>query len=230
MVLCVKLAKMKMKMKKGFTLIEMTMVVIILIVLVGILLATFNPIKQLNKGHDATRKKDLKRIGIAFEEYYNDKGCYPSQAMIDALSCGSHDFYSLNPWPCDPRGGRYNVLVDDSQCPGWFTVTTRLETEGENRECNYGVASTNRDWREENVCYSVIITPTPGAGGGATTNTPTPLPADCCDPGNCMTNVGGNCNSTMNCSGDSCYQSGESCPGYTGDPCMSICKTASCGQ
>lgn len=210
MVLCVKLAKMKMKKdlacrQAGFTLIEMTMVVIILIVLVGILLATFNPIKQLNKGHDATRKKDLKRIGIAFEEYYNDKGCYPTQATIDALECGSHNFSQLNPWPCDPRGGEYQILVSDSTCPSWFTAVTRLETEGENRECNYGVASTNQDWREVNVCYGVIITPTSGVGG----NTPTP---EECVPyqGDCFIGVGGGgCNAihgnicSENCFSDS---------------------------
>jgi type II secretory pathway pseudopilin PulG len=202
-------------MRKGFTLIEVTIVVIIVIVLVAILLGTLNPITQLNKGHDATRKKDLKRIAIAFEEYYNDKGCYPSQEAIDALSCGSHDFYQLNPWPCDPTRGRpYDIIVGEGTCPGWFTVVTRLETEGEGRECNYGVASTNRDWRDENACYDVVITPTVRQGQTAT-NTPTP-----CVPyqGDCFIGVGvDDCNVIHR---NACYENCFS---------DSSCSTSVCG-
>ena len=64
--------------RKGFTLIELMVVVTILAIMSMILVGIINPIALVNRGRDARRKKDLARIKTAFEEYYNDKGCYPN--------------------------------------------------------------------------------------------------------------------------------------------------------
>lgn len=63
--------------RKGFTLIELLVVIGILGILVITLLATINPIAQLQKANDAHRKSDLESIQRALELYYQDKGTYP---------------------------------------------------------------------------------------------------------------------------------------------------------
>ena len=37
---------------------------------------------QVFKGNDARRKADLKRIGVAVEEYEKDKNCYPLPSLL----------------------------------------------------------------------------------------------------------------------------------------------------
>jgi len=73
----------------------MTLLVILAVMMVGI----FNSTAIFNKARDAQRKKDLGRIKIAFEEYYNDKGCYPGQDFMAELSsvvsCNTKVF---SPW------------------------------------------------------------------------------------------------------------------------------------
>lgn len=222
-----------MVLKKGVTLIEITIVVTILAILMIAAVSTLNPIYQMKKGHDATRRKDLKRISIAFEEFYNDKGCYPDQDKINGLDCGSHEFYQLNPWPCDPNGTTYDVIVspDGSDCPTGFIVTTKLETEKTDKQCNYGVASTNKNWTSA-TCASTIVTTALDP-----TNTPiiaaTPTVPPCCAhlPDNCMSDADGGCDAAGSCFGGHCYYSGAGCPEYDGhNPCVAVCKTSSCGQ
>lgn len=120
--------------KKAFTLVELLIVISILSIMVTILVGILNPIAMVNKGRDARRKKDLNRIRVAFEEYFNDKGCYPSQALADKLMIASNcnnsnflDFPWLKPWPCDPTGRPYQILVDYTNCPKWFKVMAVLE-------------------------------------------------------------------------------------------------------
>jgi len=199
---------------KGVTLIELMVVMLILAILMVAMTAALNPANLINKGKDATRKKDLKRIKIAFEEYYNDKGCYPSQAMIDELNsapCGSTGLYQLNPWPCEPGGGRYRVLVEEpSDCPDWFAALTTLRAASdkdmikvEGKKYNYCVSSTNvacMDYNEdEAVMGSLSEEPT-------ATSTPT-----ICEPkiGGCFTFQDGRCNADdRGCVAPNCYSDG----------------------
>ena len=91
-----------MKTKKnyrGFTLIELLVTIAILGML--IILTSIAWRNQLNKARDAQRKADLERIKIAFEDYYNDKGCFPPENILQI--CNGNE---LNPYlqdiPCDP--------------------------------------------------------------------------------------------------------------------------------
>jgi prepilin-type N-terminal cleavage/methylation domain-containing protein len=111
--------------KLGVTLVEVLVVMTIIAILSIMMVMVLNPISNVNKARDAQRKKDLSRIRIAFEEYNNDKGCYPGAAKIaeltDSKNCGSKTIFSpwLSPWPCDPNGWSY-VIVGQTDSLGHY--------------------------------------------------------------------------------------------------------------
>lgn len=148
---------------------EILIVFVILLTLVTIMLSNLNFGVLTNRGYDARRKKDLARMKVAFEEYFNDKGCYPTQAYIDSQSCDGTGFRPwLARWPCDPGRVAYVIGIDNSPCPRWFKIGTQLrdrkdpdipagwyDQSGLNHfidgvatieDVNYGVSSTNVTW------------------------------------------------------------------------------------
>jgi len=166
-----------MNRKKGFSLTELLVVIAIIAIMVAMFTGAINPIAQVNKANDSKRKKDLDRIKISFEDYYNDENCYPTLEVIDELglmdvsSCGDDIFLPwLNSWPCDP-GSRtpYTILVEDSTCPDWFKIYANLANRNDSdipenwyedeyyrvgdgsigvNDANYGVSSTNVVWND----------------------------------------------------------------------------------
>jgi len=148
---------------KGFTLVELLVVIAILILMIMILVGTLNPIALVNKARDSRRKKDLNRIKVSFEEYFNDKGCYPNDLpperwltnLMSPENCGSNSVFGkwLGPWPCDPNGQPYQIRVGyDPACPKWFKILARLENRQDEAiniigasetDYNYAVSSDN---------------------------------------------------------------------------------------
>lgn len=121
-----------MKRRRGVTLVELIIALAILVVMAIILIGTLKPSIFIGKSRDTIRKKDLNRIRTSFEEYVNDKGCYPTQAIISNLMekeyCGSAIFEKwLAPWPCDPGGEPYQIMVDRSNCPKWYKLIAILD-------------------------------------------------------------------------------------------------------
>ena len=167
--------------KRGFTLVELLIVMTILAILAMMAVGILNPRALMDKANDATRKKDLARIKVAFEEYINDTGCYPSQALVTGLVCGGNGFKSwgLNSWPCDPVSRHtYNFDMDPANCPQWYRIFTNLNNKKDVQipvnwylspnsgyrfgndmtvnQVNYGVSSTNIQWYDRvlpDVCY-----------------------------------------------------------------------------
>ncbi len=165
-------------MKQGFTLIEFLVAMAILMVMVIFSVGALNPAAMFARARDAQRKKDLGRIKVAFEEYYSDKGCYPSQALIDSLNCGGNGFAPmLSPWPCDPQGvgNKFTIISDPSGCPKSYRALTNLENKNDPQipatwyktyfvvhygngsltrdDINFGVSSSNVSW------YDVYLDP-----------------------------------------------------------------------
>lgn len=109
----------------GFTLIEVLIMVVILALLIITLLFFFQ--RHLMRSRDATRKTDIDKIRIAFEEYYNDKRCYPSPHYL--MNCGST---LLTPYlkeiPCDPltKQPYFYQSYDGDYCQG-YRLLTQLE-------------------------------------------------------------------------------------------------------
>ncbi|MFA6814522.1 MAG: hypothetical protein WCR60_03190, partial [Patescibacteria group bacterium] len=112
------------KTQMGISVIEVLMMVAILLLLMVALYRTIG--RDVDKARDADRKNDLKEIKIAFENYYNDKGCYPPPGSLD--DCGDT---SLAPYlaqiPCDKLGQPYLYLpvanASGSSCGGYRVLT-----------------------------------------------------------------------------------------------------------
>lgn len=186
--------KVVMKKNSGFTLVELMIVAVIMIILSLAMINGLDPISLANKARDARRKKDIGRIKVAFEEYLSDRGCYPTQDLVEGLDCNSNEFAPwLSSWPCDPTGVNYRIMVNAGGCPKWFKVLTNLENKKDKdipsgwyeapvgtilylgdgtvgrSEVNYGGSSTNVRWDEETVadyCYAHTgqCYTSPGAG------------------------------------------------------------------
>lgn len=113
------------KRNAGLTLTELLIVIGIIGVL-GILIVSFLR-SQIFKANDAKRKAEIKRIGIAVEEYEKDKDCYPT-----SVTCVTND--SLKPYldviPCDPvTKAPYYYEHDGSSCPKWYRIYADLDNE-----------------------------------------------------------------------------------------------------
>ena len=151
-----------MKSKNGLTLVEILVVTAVLSAMIIATIMAIDPIGAMAKARDAQRKKDLNRIKVAFEDYMNDRSCYPSQSIVDSLSSAANcktGIFSpwMTSWPCDPNGSPYPLVVgDDANCPKWYKIMTYLENKndlqisdqggiglGVGVSVNYGVASGN---------------------------------------------------------------------------------------
>lgn len=113
--------------RKGVTLIEIILVVAIIGVFVVLLLGLIWG--QVSKGRDARRKSDLESIKVAFEEYYNDNGCYPPEGILD--NCGGAELQPyLKEIPCDPSDEQpYQYVPSETNICSGYRVFAQLENE-----------------------------------------------------------------------------------------------------
>lgn len=135
---------------RGLSLIEVLVVLAILAILIVLVLFSFRPQLQLAKGRDARRKADLSLLKNKLDDYYNDRGRYPT-----SLDCKKD---SLSPYlssiPRDPRGDCYTYEVDTTG--QWYKIYAKLDnisdpiiaSLGCQNGCgplgnNYGVSSSN---------------------------------------------------------------------------------------
>lgn len=156
-------------MKRAATLVEILLVMAVVLILVAVAIGVLNPTALVRRSHDVQRKKDLDRIKIAFEEFYNDRGCFPSineylYKLNDPKNCETDVFEPwLMEWPCDPETRQPYVIFistvmgshDPSNCPHSFKILTKLSNpkdpqafdQGKLGElfpwANYSVSSTN---------------------------------------------------------------------------------------
>jgi len=134
-------------MKKSFTILELIIVVALIALIATAVIVFLNPINQFQKAWDGKRKSELSEMRKIFEDYYNDKQCYPKPAELcyDAsgvpIADGSYtchicshmtDSPNFSPYmatlPCDPQspGKKYLYQTNDNTCPKWFRIFTRL--------------------------------------------------------------------------------------------------------
>lgn len=133
-------------MKKGFTLMELMVVIALIIIITVALLIALNPTGQINKTQDNKRKHELTQLNKLFEDFYNDKGCYPTPSEVcynntggtTCNICGdepaSPSFSSyISRLPCDPRQPtkKYFYQVDSITCPTWYRIYTMLANQSD---------------------------------------------------------------------------------------------------
>jgi prepilin-type N-terminal cleavage/methylation domain-containing protein len=121
--------------KKGMTLTEILIVVGIisfLAVLITVYLRT-----QVFKGYDARKKAEIKRIGIAAEEYEKDNNCYPlSNQVICNPGTGLRPY--LDKVPCDPlTQASYYYEHEDAICPKWYRIYAVLNNDSDKDAQSY---------------------------------------------------------------------------------------------
>ncbi|MDD2225100.1 MAG: type II secretion system protein [Candidatus Shapirobacteria bacterium] len=211
--------------RNGFTLVEILIAMTIVIFLVMAMVGIFNATGTVDKGRDTQRKKDLKRIKVAFEEYLNDKGSYPMDVGTwnKMSNCGSAVFSPyLSPWPCDPDGKPYMIIVEkkdrfrvltnlknkkDKDIPtNWYTRTDILLTGFTANSVNFGVSSSDIVWYDEYIDPS-------------------------CNTSYCLAgSVGGSCGTVDGCAGGGCFYPELLPGGLAGGDCLSKCQISCCGD
>jgi len=89
--------------------------------------------RKTDISYDAVRKNDLKKIKLAFEDYYNDHQSYPLMTVLadfcnNGVSTDNLSEY-LQPIPCDPKTGEaylYLAYPNESDRTGGYRVLTKL--------------------------------------------------------------------------------------------------------
>lgn len=79
----------------GFTLVELLIVIALIGVLAVALVATLNPIEQVNKARDARFKNDAAEVLAAIERYYATQGFYPWEDEVWGDGSGAEDDVSV---------------------------------------------------------------------------------------------------------------------------------------
>lgn len=79
-----------LKIKAGFTMIELLIVIAVLGVLATAVLSAINPIEQINRGRDTGTRSDAEQLIGAIDRYYTSAGYYPwmlsASSVNDAIT------------------------------------------------------------------------------------------------------------------------------------------------
>ncbi len=162
-----------LKSNEGFTFVELLIVIVVIGILAVGAINVFDPIGQIQKAQDATRKSDLAQIQMAFDKYHQDYGKYPDavankirnsngEAAVDWGTSQWQPYMDLLPKdPVPSKNYVYAVSKDgqtyylyasldrgakDSQVCNGGDACSSLPSGascGTDTICNYGVSSPN---------------------------------------------------------------------------------------
>lgn len=72
------------RLRSGFTMIELLIVIAVLGILAVAVLASINPIEQINRGRDTGSRSDAEQLISAVDRFYASKGYYPWQLGVSS--------------------------------------------------------------------------------------------------------------------------------------------------
>jgi prepilin-type N-terminal cleavage/methylation domain-containing protein len=107
-----------MKLKRGFTLLEVLVVLTIIAILMSVVLSSLSGARI--RGRDAKRAADLKQLQQAIENYFENNSAYPSGTDLSIL----YPTY-LASTPKDPSGNSYGYVSNSS--PASYCIGTNFE-------------------------------------------------------------------------------------------------------
>lgn len=187
--------------RRGFTLTELLIAVSIIGLLLGVVLINWRV--QIDRGWDVLRKKHLADLKRALEEYYNDKGCYPSVSVL--TQCGGAGLQPyLQKIPCDPMSRlpyKYVPLDNNNLCRGYRIFASLRDTADSDivalgcngiTGCGFGAGFN----------YGISAGGTVALAGFNPGLSPTPTPP--APPGRYACDPGGICNSYADPQGSGC--------------------------
>jgi len=79
-----KISRIKEKISRGFTMIELLIVIAVLGILAVAVLATINPIEQINRGRDTGSRGDAEQLLSAIDRFNATQGLWPWQIDSDS--------------------------------------------------------------------------------------------------------------------------------------------------
>lgn len=102
-----------MKRYAGFTLIELLIVIALIGILAVALLSAINPLEQLRKGRDSSRRADSAELLNAVERFYASYQCYPWDAPGGVCNTTPANLSgTVNPsFTASPEGNSYQLLA-----------------------------------------------------------------------------------------------------------------------
>ncbi len=111
--------------RAGFTILEVVVVVIVIAFFAALIIPGL--ISGPSRARDAQRKSDLRVIKSALENYYNEKGSYPT--ALAELEKGATPF--IKQLPKDPKTHADYVYITYGNPPNSFTLQTTLENKND---------------------------------------------------------------------------------------------------
>ena len=234
---------------------ELLIVIGLIALLAAIAIALLNPWTQIGKSYDAKRKRDLNELRKVFEDFYNDKGCYPKPSEICYDTpinlctgvginkkvnnqichiCGNEsappNFSNFSPYlsrlPCDPQHPSKKYLYQVEGDNAQLCTSTAEKTCPQ----RYKIFSEFSNIADQN---SEALGCTLGGCGPANPLPPLPSPPYGYDYGVSSPNITINGSSQYNCYNGSCQGCGslsvckdpEQSPGCFDKPLYSSCQT-----
>lgn len=110
----------------GFTMVELLIVITLIGILATAVLSAINPVEQLRKGRDTSRKADAATLLSAFDRFQASFGCYPWYFDLAAGTCGATTFDFTTSTAIDTAdfaaAGAFEAITNNEELKSQFST------------------------------------------------------------------------------------------------------------